>query len=226
VAVERVPLTADVQGLVEEWLAAPGERVRSGEPVIAIASREAAEAPSVPAGPEAAAAEPAASVPNAPAADTAAPAPREAPAGEGGDTAATAAGPTEAEAPGDVRTILTSPCDCTVVARDVAAGERIAAGDTVATLTPFEAGAHVEALFPGAAAPRPGDAVAVDLPASGERFAGIVEAVGPPGGTGGLALSSSVAGPDGTVLARIRTTPAVSPSLAGAPAVVTLAPDA
>jgi len=206
VAVERLPLEADVAGAVVEWRAAPGDAVRAGEPLLVLLDEPAEQAPAAPETPAADVAE----APTTPGATTE----------DSGD--ATGDG---TDAPEAVRTILTSPCDCTVLERSVEAGERVVAGETVGILTP-ETGTRVEALFATAAAPRPGDAVAVELPASGERLAGIVEEVNPSGEADATSLPRALLGADETVIARIRPTPALSPFLAGAPAIVTLAPDA
>lgn len=205
VAVEGVPVETDVSGVVLEWRVAPGEMVRSGQPLVVITDAAPVDAP-----------------------------PEESPAAEAPDDAAAAAGTDIAgeaetagsETAGPLRTILTSPCACTLVRQEAAPGDAVFSGETVAILAPAEAAGFIEALFAPSRAPNAGDAVAVDLPGSGERFSGIVEEVGPPAPGDDVLGLPSTAVRDGAVFARIRTSPAVPSSLAGAPAVVTLAPDA
>ncbi|MEM7694605.1 MAG: PilZ domain-containing protein [Pseudomonadota bacterium] len=124
------------------------------------------------------------------------------------------------------RATLNSPCDCTVARIVASENTAIAAGDTVAVLTPREAPVHIQALFAPGAAPQAGNRVSIEMP-SGDRYEGVVERVGvledPQAYIG---LPTAIVRGNDTVFARIRTTTALPAELAGNPAIVTLQPEA
>jgi multidrug resistance efflux pump len=180
----------------------PGEALIAGEPLVVISHGASAEEAVTP--PDAAGED---ETVTAQAADDA-----NAAATDGGQT---------------VRTVLTSPCDCTLISRSLETGASVAAGETVALLAPGGSGGHIEALFSPARAPRPGDVVAVDLPASGERYEGVVEAIGPAEDPESILDPPAAARDgDGALLARIRTRPALPVTRAGDLAIVTVTPGA
>lgn len=120
---------------------------------------------------------------------------------------------------------LTSPCDCFLARTLAEPGQTVTEGQDVALFYGQGAVGHIQALFDADGAPNPGDQVAVDLPYSGQTYAGVVERVGDaerPDAFIGLP-SAILRGNADAVFARIRTTPGLPAALAGDPAIVTLA---
>ncbi|MEM8854909.1 MAG: PilZ domain-containing protein [Pseudomonadota bacterium] len=125
---------------------------------------------------------------------------------------------------------LESPCDCFLARALAEPGQTVTEGQDIALLYGQGAVGHIQALFDAQGAPNPGDQVAVDLPYSGQTYAGVVERVGDPERPDAfIGLPSAILrGNADAVFARIRTTPGLPAALAGDPAIVTLArqPDA
>ncbi|MEM9221252.1 MAG: hypothetical protein AAGB11_02475 [Pseudomonadota bacterium] len=126
------------------------------------------------------------------------------------------------EAPGTSE-VIASPCDCTFAQVLAPTGVSVGDGENIGLLYARDSEGHVQAIFPFGEEPRLGEKVVVNLPSTGERYAGVVERVGlVEDSKAYIGLPSYALGAmPATVVAHIRTTPSVPAALAGDPAIVT-----